>query len=470
MQKKSLKSITLTRLVQVFLLAIITIIIVMFLAYKEFFKYTVESKALEISTVVKAGLTSHMKAGVMQKRDYFLREIKNIKNINSIHIVRSPLLEKQFGISSFEIDKNFKPLKNLVTLDKAYFEWNTKEGIVDAIIPYKASSQGELNCLECHNVKDGDTLGALEIEMDITSYQALITEYSYLFVGMLLFFALLIMLNLFNFIEKYISKPLRNIVRDGEEAYNKNIEIDTKNYKLKELECLAKNLNNFNKDVLLKERELQLKNRELKELNIEIESTLKETMMAMGQVEEIRSSDTKNHTKRVAILSALIAKEYGLSSEEVALIELTAPLHDIGKVGISDDILLKPAKLTEDEYERMKDHAILGYNVLKHSGREVLKSAAQIAHYHHEKWDGSGYPEGLKGEEIPLFARIVAIVDVLDALLCKRIYKDAWSTRDVYEHMQNQRGEHFDPRLVEIVLENFESYVKIVEDMSVTEG
>lgn len=453
MQKQSIKHITFVRFSQIFLLAIITIVIVMFLAYREFFRVSVENKALEISTVIKAGLTSHMKAGIMDKRDYFLNEIKNINDINSISIVRGDAVNKQFGTSTHSVDSNNISLKALSDLKEPYFEWNNSQGIVKAIIPYRASASGKLNCLQCHIAKDGEVLGALELEMDIKSYQNLTTNYGYVFIGMLLFFALLIILNIFNFMERYIAKPLAKIVLDGEHAYLHNSSIDVAKYEVKELVKLAINLNDFNHDIMDKEEE--------------IEETLRETMLAMGEIEDIRSSETRNHTKRVSKLCGLIAKAHGLSEEEVNLIILTSPLHDIGKIGISDAILLKPGKLTEDEYEIMKTHAELGFNVLRHSERVVLKTAADIAHSHHEKYDGSGYPQGIKGEEIPLFARIVAIVDVLDALLCKRIYKEAWKTQDVYEHITQQSGKHFDPRLARIVLDNFDEYAKVIEDMSV---
>ena len=170
--------------------------------------------------------------------------------------------------------------------------------------------------------------------------------------------------------------------------------------------------------------------------------------------------------RSVSKLSALIAAEYGLSEDDVKLIELASPLHDIGKVGISDDILQKPGKLTENEFEIMKGHAELGYRVLKHSKRKILRTAASIAYSHHEKHNGKGYPKGLKGNEIPIFARIVAIVDVIDALLCKRIYKDAWSEEEVRALILKERGEHFEEKLADIVLDNFDAYVKLIKDLS----
>ena len=466
MNKKSIKKLTLLRLLKIFFIAIASIMLSMMIGYREFFKFTIENKAMEISTVVKAGLTSHMKAHIMDKRDYFLEEIKTINNIEALYIIRGKSVEEQFGASLKKNEKSYKDLNNKINLKEASFYWNDRAGIVKAIIPYKASSEGELNCLACHNVQDGETLGALEIDMDIKSYQQLTLHYGYIFIFLLIFFAFIIILIIFNFIEKHITKPLSNILKNGEESYQYHNEINIEMYESQELYSLAQNFNNFNHDVIEKELALKKKNAELKHLNGEIESTLGETIMAMGKIEEIRSGDVKDHTLRVSKLSKLIGKEYGLNDEDVALIGLTSPLHDIGKIGIPDRVLLKPAKLTSSEFEIMKTHTTMGYQILRHSKRVVLKNAADIAYSHHEKYDGSGYPQGLKEDEIPLFARIVAIVDVLDALLCKRVYKEAWSDQDVRKFIEEQKGKHFEPKLVDIVLENFEEYATLVRKLS----
>jgi putative nucleotidyltransferase with HDIG domain len=187
----------------------------------------------------------------------------------------------------------------------------------------------------------------------------------------------------------------------------------------------------------------------------------------IGKIEEIRSSSTSQHTKRVAILSTIIAKEYGLSDEQVKLIEIASPLHDIGKVGIADAILNKPDKLTQDEFTNIKSHSLFGYNILKNSKREILKTAAAIAYEHHEKYDGTGYPQGLKGEDISVYARIVAIVDVFDTLLSKRVYKEPWPIEDVIAFLKEQRGKQFEPKLVDILLENIDEYAHLHRDLSI---
>ena len=465
MQKRTIKNITFTRLVQIFIIAIITISLIMFFAYKQFFKYTVENKALEISTIVKAGLTSHMKANIMQKRGYFLEEIKETNNIKSLNIIRSQSVIDQFGASTHKSEKSYKELENSTIPNEAHFLWQENKSTVRAIIPYKASSKSKLNCLQCHNAKDGETLGALEIEFDISKYQELTSIYGYLLISLLVFFALIILYFIFKFIEKYLSEPISHIAKEADDAYKSHSDIDTNNYEISELDSLAQNLNDLNHDVLSREKELEIKNRELKKLNSEIEATLRETMVAIGEIEEVRSNDVKNHTRRVSLLSATIARDYGMSEEDIKLIELTSPLHDIGKIGISDDILLKPDKLTKEEFEIMKTHAKLGYHILNHSKRVALKTAAEIAYGHHEKYNGNGYPQGLKGDEIPIFARIVAIVDVLDALLCRRVYKEAWNTKDVLEFIIQERGQHFDPDLVDIVADNFDKYSSLIDSL-----
>jgi putative nucleotidyltransferase with HDIG domain len=309
-------------------------------------------------------------------------------------------------------------------------------------------------------------LGAVDIHMEIDLYQNFVLKNSSIIIGALILFALILVFDMFNVIERYISKPLLNIIDETKDAYFLHKNIDSSKYESKEFEDVALSVNNFNKTVIEKENELRYKNKQLQFLNEEIESTLKETMLAIGKIEEIRSSSTSQHTKRVAALSTIIAKEYGLSDEQVKLIEIASPLHDIGKVGIADAILNKPSELTQDEYNIIKSHSLFGYNILKNSKRELLKTAALIAFEHHEKYDGTGYPQGLKGEEISIYARIVAIVDVFDVLLSKRAYKEPWSTEDVIVFLKEQRGKHFEPKLVDIFLENIDKFIRLHRDLS----
>lgn len=193
----------------------------------------------------------------------------------------------------------------------------------------------------------------------------------------------------------------------------------------------------------------------------EIEETQKEIIFTMAEAGESRSKETGNHVKRVAEYSVIMAKGYGLSSSEVDLIKMASPMHDIGKIAIPDAILLKPGRFTDEEFEIMKTHAERGYQMLKFSTRKILKASAIIAYEHHEKWNGRGYPRGLKGEEIHLYGRITAIADVFDALGSDRVYKKAWEIERVVQLLKDERGEHFDPKLVDIFLDNFDEVLRI---------
>ena len=193
----------------------------------------------------------------------------------------------------------------------------------------------------------------------------------------------------------------------------------------------------------------------------EIEETQKEIIFVMGEIGETRSKETGNHVKRVAEYSKILALKYGLSEAEAERIKTASPMHDIGKVAIPDAILNKPGKLTPEEYEIMKSHTVIGYNLLKGSKRRLLNAAAIIAIQHHEKWNGTGYPYGLRGEEIHLYGRITAVADVFDALGSERAYKKAWEIDRILQLFREERGEHFDPRLVDLFMENLDEFLKV---------
>lgn len=196
-------------------------------------------------------------------------------------------------------------------------------------------------------------------------------------------------------------------------------------------------------------------------LNTEIEDTQREVVFTMGAIGESRSKETGNHVKRVAEYSRLLAVHYGLDQEEAELLKQASPMHDIGKVAIADAILNKPGKLTEEEFERMKEHARLGYEMLKSSNRPLLKAAAIVAHEHHEKYNGKGYPNGLRGEDIHIYGRITAIADVFDALGSDRAYKRAWEDDRIFAFFKEERGEHFDPKLIDIFFIHLDEFLEI---------
>ncbi|MBH0058269.1 DUF3369 domain-containing protein [Pseudoalteromonas sp. SWXJZ94C] len=186
------------------------------------------------------------------------------------------------------------------------------------------------------------------------------------------------------------------------------------------------------------------------QLQSEVEATQQELVYRLSEAVEQRSTETGNHVKRVAHICHILAQGYGLSKHDADLIRLASPLHDVGKVGIPDAVLNKPAKLDAQEWEIMKTHTDKGYTILKDSPHEIVSTGAIIAKEHHEKWDGSGYPQGLKGEDINVFGRIVALADVYDALRHKRCYKEPWTLQNVVDEINEQKGSHFDPKLVEI--------------------
>ena len=198
-----------------------------------------------------------------------------------------------------------------------------------------------------------------------------------------------------------------------------------------------------------------------RKLRQEIEDTQKEIVFTMGAIGESRSKETGNHVKRVAEYSYILAKAYGLDEKEAQLLKEASPMHDIGKVAIPDAILHKYGYLTDKERKIMNTHAKLGYNMLKHSKRPLLQAAAIIAYQHHEKWDGSGYPRKLKGEEIHIFGRITALADVFDALGSDRCYKKAWSDEKIFALLKEEKGKHFEPKLVDLFFANLNDFLKI---------
>jgi putative two-component system response regulator len=188
---------------------------------------------------------------------------------------------------------------------------------------------------------------------------------------------------------------------------------------------------------------------EVQKATREIVARERETVIRLSRAAEYRDPETGSHILRMAHYSKLIAKALGMSEKEQELILEAAPMHDIGKVGIPDNILLKPGRLDADEMVIMKQHAIYGYEILKGSNSPVLAAGGMIAKTHHEKFDGSGYPNGLSGQDIPLYGRIVAVADVFDALTSERPYKKAWELERAVEFMKENSGSHFDPICVD---------------------
>jgi putative two-component system response regulator len=189
-----------------------------------------------------------------------------------------------------------------------------------------------------------------------------------------------------------------------------------------------------------------------------------EISLRLGKASEYRDTETGMHIKRMSLYSERLAQLFGLDEYACELIRYAAPLHDVGKVGIRDNILLKPGKLTDEEFETMKMHTLIGGEILNNSDEfPVIKIGKIIALQHHEKYDGTGYPNGLKRKEIHLYARIVAIADVFDALSSERVYKKAFSLEDTLKIMEEGRGTHFDPELFDLFKHNLCDFIEIKE-------
>jgi response regulator RpfG family c-di-GMP phosphodiesterase len=201
-------------------------------------------------------------------------------------------------------------------------------------------------------------------------------------------------------------------------------------------------------------------------LNQELEEAQKEIMFTLGEISESRSRETQNHVKRVGEYCKLMALKSGMSEVEAEELRVSSAMHDIGKLAVPDSVLKKPGPLSEEEYDVIKQHAQAGGDMLKFSNGRLLKKAAVIASQHHERWDGKGYPNGLSGEEIDQCARITSIADVFDALACDRVYRKALPTEKVLEMIKNGKGTQFDPKFVDIIVDNIDEIMKIKVEMS----
>jgi two-component system, response regulator RpfG len=231
------------------------------------------------------------------------------------------------------------------------------------------------------------------------------------------------------------------------------------------LECGARcrNLLSLRRHEILKKNRTRVLEQKIDEATRELRRREVDTLFRLAKAAEQRDKVTGMHLVRMAKYSAVVARGVGMTSAEQEVIELAAPMHDLGKIGVPDRILQNPGKLDGDDLRVMQSHARIGYDMLKDSSSGYLQMAAVIALNHHEKFDGTGYPTGLRGDHIPLEARVVAVADVYDALTSVRPYKPAWTVADAVEYMRQQAGRHFDPRLVEILMQNREEIVAIGE-------
>lgn len=198
----------------------------------------------------------------------------------------------------------------------------------------------------------------------------------------------------------------------------------------------------------------------------ELNDTRLQVIRRLGRAAEYRDNETGLHIIRMSKISALLGKACGLNDNQADLLLNASPMHDIGKIGIPDHILLKPGKLDKDEWNIMKTHAVIGADILSGDESSLIVLARQIALTHHEKWDGSGYPYNLKEKDIPLAGRIVAIADVFDALTSERPYKKSWSKDAAIEYLKENKGVHFDPQLVDLFMKNLPEIFHIIDHHS----
>jgi len=231
-------------------------------------------------------------------------------------------------------------------------------------------------------------------------------------------------------------------------------------------ELLARVANMLEMHLLQKQvrEQNQMLEQRVRERTTELYDTRLEIVRRLGRAAEFRDNETGMHIIRMSKISALIGQGCGMDIEQCEMLLNASPMHDIGKIGIPDHVLLKPGKLNPDEWEVMKTHTSIGADILSGHKSELLEMASVIALTHHEKWDGSGYPQGLAGEEIPLTGRIVSLADVFDALTSDRPYKKAWKVEAAVEYLNENSGSHFDPQLVDIFMSSLDQVRQITKE------
>lgn len=234
--------------------------------------------------------------------------------------------------------------------------------------------------------------------------------------------------------------------------------------RLYEFQVRVKNLLIMRKNQLLLKDKAALLQQEVEKATLQIRLREIETLAVIGRASEYKDMETGNHIQRVAHYCRVIAKEIGMDNDFIDAVAYAAPLHDIGKIGIPDNVLLKPGKLTDAEFIIMKQHTVIGAEILSNAQGKYLRLGAEIALSHHERWDGTGYPYGIKGEVIPLSGRIVAISDVFDALMSKRPYKEKWKLEDAFAFIEDNSGKMFDPFIVQAFLKNSSIFAGILNN------
>ncbi len=261
-------------------------------------------------------------------------------------------------------------------------------------------------------------------------------------------------------------------------------DLQTGSVDISQLKKYAQDLSEVYKSEKQKRKELEAANQQLAKYAEDLNTTILDLKAAHEEIHEayldsihrlvlaaeFKDKDTGDHILRMSRYIALIAEKVGLSSKDTQNIYYATPMHDVGKIGIPDNILMKPGRLTGQEYEFMKTHSAIASEILANSKSEILQMAQQIAVSHHEKWNGKGYPQGLSGDKIPIIGRIVGLIDAFDALTSRRPYKDPYPVEVALDIIKDERGQHFDPRIVDIFFENIDKIIKIKKEVDSSEN
>jgi len=418
---------------------------------KELYEWELEhirEHAHSISALIQKALVTHLGKDTLQE---ILRIFMYHKNIRDIMIYQGK--ESHLFLGLHKNDRgHIVPVENYPSETKGFKKFsypisidsNTFGGIdiYYNVNEFKDKIQEELHEIETKNYALLEQKGQ-EIHDDLQRY---------FFSNFLLFLVFLLTMLMVTvlIVIRYIHHPLQVLRENLQQffAFFQNPSIPFQPQRLKgkdEFSLMSREINTNIQNVL--------------KLYQDLNSTQKEILITIGSIAEKHSLETKNHVRRVAGYSEILGRYSGLNDTDVALLRDASTLHDLGKVAIPDSILKKPGTLTPEEFAIIQTHARHGYDMLRYSNRPLLKAAAIIAHEHHEKFDGTGYPRGLAGETIHLYGRIVALADVFDALSSERVYKKRWSDEEIFELIRNEKGRHFDPKLVDIFFEHYDEFM-----------
>ncbi len=456
--KPSIKTITLRKTLWLAFTFLVSVLLIIAFDFYSLINQTMRDKGLSLAQSVETTLTSHMLTSNFEQKEKLVTLAGLLPGVSELKVIRSPALNAQFNLGEQpgaledeQVQQAFE-LAQPVTNSTGIFATNS---LMRISYPYIASDTANVPCLACHDARLGEVLAVLDFKVDTSEY--LVMSSYYLGALILLFIIALFLVGrvLVWVLDRNVRDPLQWLVDRTRQSYLANENIDTSGIESLELDEFAAKVNAFNQLVLQRNAELEVANQE-------IQSTQREIIITMGAIGEARSRETANHVVRVAELCLLLARKLGLSERECGELHDASPMHDIGKVGIPDSILNKPGKLTDEEFRVMQTHSQKGHDVFSHSRRLLLQAASVIALHHHERWDGKGYPQGLKGEEIHIYGRIVAVADVFDALISRRCYKEPWPAEEVYHYFKESAGGQFDPGLVELVLEHFDEMLGII--------